>query len=362
MIRYVASMRRAAARLLALPVAALALAAAPPADAQLRKFSVQGGAPVPYIAFAPIYVGQQAGFFKEEGLEVDIRYASGAAQATQLAAAGQADVAMITVEPSINGYEKGIRGKIVFATNNHLIYYIAVPENSPIQKIEDLKGKKIGVSNFGSSAVPVVRAILRAAGIEPNADTLVPVGVMDQAMAALQSNTVQALGLFDGIYFGLERAGYKFRYIKHPTLATLGNGGIFASDKVIAARRDELCAFGRGFAKSVAFMVTNPEAATRMWWTVSPAARRGATDEEAMKNGLSETVSIAKTYDLGFPPQVRYGAIDHARFKSYVDLLKQEGVIASAPAIEELITDSFIDCINKFDVEKVRATAKGWKG
>jgi NitT/TauT family transport system substrate-binding protein len=343
-------------------IVALGIAVGQPADAQLKKFAVQGGAPVPYIAFAPIYVGQQAGFFKEERLEVEIRYASGAAQATQLAAAGQADVAMITVEPSVNGYEKGIRGKIIFATNNHLIYYIAVAEDSPIKTVQDLKGKKIGVSNFGSSAVPVVRAILRGAGIEPGADTLVPVGVMDQAMAALQSNTVQALGLFDGIYFGLERAGYKFRYLKHPTLATLGNAGIFASDKVIAARRDDLCSFGRGFAKSVAFMVTNPEAATRMWWTVSPAAKRGATDEEAMKNGLSETVSIAKTYDLGFPPQTKYGAIDHERFKSYLDLLKQEGVIASAPAVSELITDSFIDCINQFDAEKVRGMAKAWKG
>jgi NitT/TauT family transport system substrate-binding protein len=344
------------------PVIAWGIAAAQPADAQLRKFAVQGGAPVPYIAFAPVYVGQQAGFFKEEGLDVEIRYASGAAQATQLAAAGQADVAMITVEPSINGYEKGIRGKIIFATNNQLIYYIAVPEDSPIKSIQDLKGKKIGVANFGSSAVPVVRAILRGAGIEPTSDTLVPVGVMDQAMAALHSDKVQALGLYDGIYFGLERAGYKFRYFKHPTLATLGNAGVFASDKVIAARHDDLCRFGRAFAKSVAFMVANPEATTRMWWKVSPAAKRGATEEEAMKNGLPETVSIVKTYDLGFPPQAKYGAIDHERFKSYVDLLKQEGVVASAPAVSELITDDFIGCINQFDAEKVRAVARGWKG
>ena len=37
-------------------------------------------------------------------------------------------------------------------------------------------------------------------------------------------------------------------------------------------------------------------------------------------------------------------------------------VSASAPAVSELITDSFIDCINQFDAEKVRATAKAWKG
>jgi len=335
---------------------------APAGAAELKKYIAQGGAPVPYIAFIAIYVAQQAGFFKEEGLEVELRYASGAAQATQIAAAGQADSANITVEPSINGYDKGIRGKLIMRNNKRLIYYIAVPVDSPIKTAADLKGKKIGVANFGSSAVPVVRSILRQAGIEPGPDTLLPVGVMDQAMAALMSNNVQALGLYDGIYFGLERAGYKFRYIYHPTLAEFGNGGLFVSDATIAAKRQEVCGYARGYAKGTLFAVTNPEAAMRMWWKVSPSAKRGATEEEAMKNGIGELLQITEGYNIGFPPQQKYGVIDKAKLKEYMELIKQDGTINQVPPIDAVVTDSFVDCINAFDGDAVRALAKNWKG
>jgi hypothetical protein len=54
---------------------------------------------------------------------------SGGPQATQIVAANQADASLATVEPVINGYDKGIRGKIFARTNAELIYYIAVPED-----------------------------------------------------------------------------------------------------------------------------------------------------------------------------------------------------------------------------------------
>lgn len=331
------------------------------AQAQERKFVAQGGAPVPYTGFLALYVGQQAGFFKEEGLDVEVRYASGAPQGTQIAAANQADVAVVTVEPSINGYDKGIRGKIFSRINNELIYYIAVPEDSPIKSVADLKGKKIGVASFGSAAVPVVRSILRSGGVEPQSDTILPVGVMDQAMAALRSGSVEALGLYDGIYFALERAGVKLRYFKHPTLASFGNTGLFASDETIKKKKDDLCKFGRAFAKATLFSIANPEAAVRLYWKAVPAARRGADDAEALKNGLTEVAPMLKVYDLGFPPSTKYGSIDRVAFEKYMELNKQEGVITATPPVDAITTSDFIDCINNFDSEAVRKMAREWK-
>ena len=331
------------------------------AQAQDKKFIAQGGAPVPYTGFLSVYVGQQAGFFKQEGLDVEMRYASGAPQGTQITAANQADVAVVTVEPTINGYDKGVRGKIFSRINNELIYYIAVPEDSPIKTVEDLKGKKIGVASFGSAAVPVVRSILRSAGIEPQSDSLLPVGVMDQAMAALRSGSVQALGLYDGIYFALERAGVKFRYFRHPTLAGFGNTGLFASDETIKSKRDEVCKFGRAYAKATLFAETNPEAAVRLYWKAVPAARRGADDAEALKNGLIEVAPMLKVFNIGFPPNAKFGEIDKAAFAKYMELNKQEGVIASLPPLDALVTNDLMACINDFDGDKVREAARNWK-
>lgn len=333
----------------------------PGAQAQEKKLIVQGGAPVPYTGFLAAYVGQEGGFFKEEGLNVEMRYASGAPQGTQITAANQADVAIVTVEPAINGYDKGIRGKFFSRINNRLIYYIAVPEDSPIKTVADLKGKKIGVASFGSAAVPVVKSILRSAGIEPQSDTLLPVGVMDQAMAALRSGNVQALGLYDGIYYALERAGIKFRYFYHPTLADFGNTGLFASDETIKNKKDELCRFGRAFAKATLFAETNPEAAVKLYWKAVPAARRGSDDAEAMKSGMAEVSPMLKVYDIGFPPKAQFGMIDRSAFEKYMELNKQEGVVAATPPVDAIVTDDFMACINKFDAEAVRKKARDWK-
>lgn len=338
-----------------------ALSVGSAAAQQTKKFVMQGGAPVPYSAFIGAYVGQHTGFFKEEGLDVEVRYASGAPQGTQVTAANQADLAIVTVEPLINGYDKGVRGKFLGLINNKLIYYIAVPEDSPIKKVEDLRGKKIGVASFGSAAVPVVRSILRSSGIQPESDTLLPVGVMDQAMTALKSDKVQALGLYDGMYFALERAGFKFRYFHHPALGDFGNTGLFTSDDTIKNKKDELCRFSRAHTKAILFAVTNPEAAVKMYWKVAPSARRGANDEEAMKNGLAEIAPMLKVYDIGFPPASTYGKIDRTAFAKYVELNKQEGVINATPPIDAIVTDDFVDCMNKFDTDAVRAKAKAWK-
>ena len=353
------SMRTAAALLAVMSAAVTGFGSE--VQAQEKKLGVQAGAPVPYTAFLAVYVGQQGGFFKEEGLEAEMRYSSGAPQATQATAANQADVAIVTVEPSINGYDKGIKGKVLARTNNRLIYYIAVPEDSPIKTVGDLKGKKIGVASFGSAAVPVVRSILRSAGIEPQSDTLIPVGVMDQAMAALKSGNVQALGLYDGIYFALERAGFKFRYFHHPTLADFGNTVLFASDDTVKNKKDELCRFGRAYVKAMLFAVSNPEAAVQLYWKAVPTAKRGADDADAMKNGLAEVGPMIKVMDLGFPPKTKYGAVDRAAFEKYVDLNRQEGVITATPPLDALLTGDFIDCINNFDADAIRKRAKEWK-
>jgi NitT/TauT family transport system substrate-binding protein len=331
------------------------------ANAEEKPFVVQAGAPVPYTGFLSVYVGQQAGFFKEEGLNVEVRYASGGPQATQIVAANQADASLATVEPVINGYDKGIRGKIFARTNAELIYYIAVPEDSPIKTLADLKGKKVGVASFASAAVPVVKSMLRVSGVDVQSDTLLPVGVMDQAMTALNSGKVQALGLYDGMYYALERAGFKFRYLHHPTLAGFGNSGLFASNDTIKSKKQELCAFGRAFAKATLFADANPEAAVRLYWKAVPSARRGANDEEAMKIGLAEVKPMLRARFFKFPPEGKYGVIDEEGFKKYIDMNKQEGVVANAPPVDAISTNEFIDCMNEWNSADVLKKAKEWK-
>ncbi len=106
------------------------------------KLIEQAGYPVPDLSNILNLIAEQAGFFKEEGLQVEVRYSTGGPQATQITASGGADVGQVTQEPPIQGYEKGIRGKIFYTQFTRLIYHLAVPADSPIKSIADLAGKE----------------------------------------------------------------------------------------------------------------------------------------------------------------------------------------------------------------------------
>lgn len=330
--------------------------------AQTQKLSVHVGNPAPSVVSLQMYVAQQAGFFAEDGVEVDIRYSSGAPQALQLVAAGQADIALGTIEPLISGYEKGVRGKAFIRLTNKMIYYVAVPAESPIRKAEDLKGAKVGVANLGGAAVAMTRAILRSANAQPGSDTLLPVGIGEQAMTALRTNKVQALGLWSNAYYTLERNGNKFRYFTHPTLGNYGNVVMMTSDGTLSAKKKQLCGFSRAIAKASLFIVENPSAALRMYWTAVPSAKVGTTEADAIRNGMVELVPQIQEFDIGFPPKAKYGVFDESALAEYVGLLKEQGLTSATPAPSDLVTGAMEACMNGFNNTEVRAKARNWKG
>lgn len=342
-----------------LAAAALALASTVSAAQGLEKIVVQNGSPVPAAAYLDFYVAQKAGFFKDEGLDMEMRYSQGAPQATQIAASGGADAGMLAMEPYLFGYSSGMRGKFYFNTNHYNVFFVAVPDDSPIKTISDLKGKKIGVSNMGSGSLIVARSMLRGAGIAPDPSVFLPVGVGDTALQALRSDKVQALSLWDGGYAGLERAGVKLRYIHHPTIGFVGNGGVFFSDQSIKVNRDKAVKLVRGLVNARVFIKENLDAALKIYWEVNPGAKQGASPEEAYQKGMSE-LKFLSPYLTDLP------AKDIGRFKpadvdKYIAVMKEEDVLKADLKGTDLVSNELLDAAGKIDPEPARKRAREWK-
>jgi NitT/TauT family transport system substrate-binding protein len=335
----------------------LMAAALSPAQAQ-ESFVVQGGSPVPNPAYLNTYVAQKAGFFAEEGLEVEIRYTQGAALATQLAASNSADIADVTFEPYLLGYSKGLRGKFIYSRYDQLIYWLAVPVDSDIKTAGDLAGKKIGVASMASSSMTVAKSLLRAAGIDPTNDMFLPVGTGDQAMAALAGGQVQALSLWDAVYGSLERAGHKFRYIYHPEVGDVSNGGFFASDQELSEKADALQRFLRAQVKARIFIKENPEAALQIYWEVNPAAKPQGTQEQAVATGLAEIAFKSALFNDD--PVEKFGQYDLAKVQSYMDVLKAEGVFTEDLKSSDLVTNDLIAAASRVDPVPIREKARNW--
>lgn len=352
-------------KLLALTVGSVSLAlglcfAPAGAAVALTHITQQAGFPVPGLSGLVNLLADKLGFYQEEGLEVEVRYSTGGPQSTQIVASGGADIGQATQEPSIEGYDKGIRGKTFYTQFTRLIYNFAVPADSPIKSIADLKDKKIGVSNMGSASVIVARSAMRHFKV-PFDNAFLPVGVGDSAVAALRGGQVQALSQWTSAYAGLLRTGMEFRYLYHPIMGDIGSGGFFVTNKVFAEKRDILIKFGRAQAKATEFMLDNPEAALRMFWKYDPSGRPPGPEADALKLGLEQITLNNSIYTRATAADKRYGAANLDGIQKYIDMFHEEGAIPHSFPAKEIVTNELIDPINNFDKAKVRELAKNWK-
>ncbi|MBS0220039.1 MAG: ABC transporter substrate-binding protein [Proteobacteria bacterium] len=341
---------------------AVSLGATDQGHARSKSLTLQVGSQVPSVSTLLLYVAEKAGFLAKEDLDFDVRYTANAPTAMQLVAAGNADVGVLTVEPLILGYDKGLRGKMFYVHQRPLNYYIAVPESSQVRSLADLKGKNIGVSNLGSAAVPVVKSMMRTVGAEAGRDyTLVPVGVLDQAAAALKSDRVAAVALWESQYAAFARIGVPFRYFHHPTLGDFGNNGFAASDRTIKNKPDALCSLGRSLTKAIIFVRENPAAALKIYWSVNPGAHEAGDPAAAEAKGMREIDYIVKGYRTYTDGQKDFGEVDRAGLEKYMQMYKNEGALKEVPPVDDLVTDQFVKCSNEVDPAAVRKLAHDWK-
>lgn len=321
-----------------------------PAEAQ--QIVVQSGAPSPNITDLPVYIGQEAGFFADEGLEVEVQYGEGGSLAAQLVSNQQADIATNTFEPVIAGYGEGLRGKVFFEVNNRVTYYITVLENSDVQALTDLEGATIGAASLGSTAIPIAQIMLDRAGVDPGTVEFLPVGVGASATAALEDGSVDALAMWNGAFAAIEASGTDMRELRDDELAAYGNGGTWTSDAFIESSPELLEGYSRALAKSLMLIHEHPEVATEMYFAVNP---------EAESVGLEEIMGQIQYVARDFDQERPLGELDLAGANEFIQLYAEAQGIEDPPAAEDIMTNQFIEAANDFDEAEVTEAAEAYQ-
>src|SRR5690349_10306982 len=112
----------------------------------------------------PAYLG----YWKKEGLDVDVVTTPGASAAIQLVVSGRADAAVASPVTAMLAIQKGVDLRIVYTTLRGDIFGVAIPEGKGLATLKDLKGHTIGVSSFASSGTNYTKSMLHTAGLAPN--------------------------------------------------------------------------------------------------------------------------------------------------------------------------------------------------
>ncbi|HEY3067509.1 MAG TPA: ABC transporter substrate-binding protein [Methylomirabilota bacterium] len=314
-------------------------------------------------AAAPFAVAMKMGWFKQEGIDIELVPLAGSADCTKTIVSKEILVALPSVEPLAIARAQGVKAKVYYTAYQGNIYGIAVPQDSSIQKISDLKGKTIGVISMGSGGVPVAKALVATSGMNPDRDVnIVVAGEGAQTAAMVRSKQVDALSQFDTQYAMVENAGVKLRLLDTKEIDRFPSNGFLALDETLKNKRQEAIGVARGYAKGTVFAITNPEAAVRILYEVFPQTKPTGKDEAtAIRDDVKVLQARAVNWKLDKAGVKRWGENSEPNYAAYADFMQKYGITKEKVEGKDLITNELIDEINKFDPAKVAAEAKGYK-
>lgn len=145
----------------------------------------------PAIAYnqIQIWVGKDAGLFRKYGLDAEIVYFRGGQLATQALVAGDPPIVNIgtVVQANLQGHD------IVLIASSENTYSYSVVARPGITRLEQLKGKRLGVSGFGSASHNASLILFKRFNIEPNKDVAIVVaGPTSERLSAVEAGRVDA--------------------------------------------------------------------------------------------------------------------------------------------------------------------------
>jgi len=180
--------------------------------------------------FLASWVAQEGGYFAKEDLDVNLVYIQSATIAIQAMLAGEAPIVLAGGEPVIESGLKG--GDAIFIGGISIVpavHFMALPE---IKTVQDLKGKSVGVTRFGSSTDYAMRQVLRKNGLEPVKDvTVLQIAGGHRGLAtALLNRSISAATIAPPNSLRAEKGGAKL-------LLDMAKSGIYFPYSTIASTR-----------------------------------------------------------------------------------------------------------------------------
>ncbi len=311
-------------------------------------------------AAAPFAVATKKGWYSSAGIKVQLVPVPGSTDCVKLVATGDLPYSLPSIEPLPTVILQGVKAKIFYTAYQGNIYGVAVPKDSSIRSIKELKGKKIGVASMASGAVPVTRGLLAMNGMDPEKDAqIVVVGEAAQAAALARSGQVAALSLYDTQYALIDTAGVPVRMLDSGPVARFPSNGFLALDETLRKNRAQALALVKGYAMGTVFSMANPEAAVKILYEVYPQTKpTGKSEEQAIKDDVKTMLARAEHWRLEAGGVKRWGESSIKDFDAYEDFLVKWKVINAKVPVNELVTNELIDEINKFDPAAIAAEAK----
>jgi ABC-type nitrate/sulfonate/bicarbonate transport system substrate-binding protein len=201
-------------------------------------------------AYTGIWVAHDAGLFAKEGLDDQIILIPSATQLAQVVVAGDVDIASLGGGPVMAASLSGADLKVFGNNVNKLIF--SLHTKADVKSVEDLRGKRIAVSRFGSSADIAARHALRKFNLDPQKDViLMQLGTMSNMFGALKSGAVEASMVSPPTQFMSEKLGFKELVSVTDMDVAYPNPAMAVSGDLIRKKPDLIDRFMRAYVRAI---------------------------------------------------------------------------------------------------------------
>ncbi len=246
----------------------------------------------PDMSFLSGGVAKFQGYFKDEGLDVEVLQMNANVSVAALAS-GNIDYNLIlqsVVTANLRGLPLKIAG-ILIERPNHVV--VAHPS---IQKFADLKNKKIAISSYGSLVDILARLTAAHFQLDPRKEIdFVAAGSSSARVAQLQAGVVQAAFVTPPGNLRAEAAGFK-TLLRVRDLFPFPVNGIGVSEPKLKTNRDEVKKIVRALLRANRYIINNPKGAIKIlsaWGRTKPEVAEDAYNDNAKNYSRNLLVSRA---------------------------------------------------------------------
>jgi len=206
------------------------------------------------------HFAKEVGLFKKYGLDVEIVYIPGGSTVVQSMIAGDVHFGRGSATEVVTAHLAGFPLKILTALINKFVYSFVTSMN--ITRPQDLKGKAVAVSRFGSGSDFITRLALKSWGLEPVKDvTILQIGNSPERLAAVAGGKVQGSILSLSQTPQAKKLGLRVLADLSQIDAEYPQGVLYAPAILIEKRPDLITAFLKAYVEGLQGFKTNKQVA-----------------------------------------------------------------------------------------------------
>ena len=300
-------------------------------DGELRELTVVLDW-YPNALHAFLYQAEEAGYFAEEGLTVNIQPPAGVNDAMSMVAAGQADIGLYYQQDVIQArVEQDVPVKSIGAVVQGPLNIILSLKEKDITEPADLVGKTIGYAGTELSEA-LVRSIMQNSGVDPSSVEMIDVG-FDLMSSMVTGNVDATIGcLVNHEVPQMEKEGFEVNYFFPDDFGVpqYYEGIFLASDTMIEQKPEILAGFLRACEKGFADFKSNTDEVLQVLLDNQDASNF-PLDADVEKQSCDTLLPLMETADAAFLSQTEQC------WQENIDWMFDEGLISDKPDVSEVM-------------------------